>query len=379
MSAIREIRTLSEGGTLSAVESEGLFNAIFQGSVSEIEIAAAVVALKVRRETSEEILGAVRSMRTFAAPLELGDSAIFDTCGTGGDHSGSFNVSSAGRSPRRARRAHRQARQPFGFGVKALGPIPERWTCRWPPADAAANFKARLRLPVRADITRPWWHRRVRKNLGVRTIFNYLGPLTQPGRARAGRPSASFIAPCFRFTRASPPSSSTTARSSNRRRRMDESRPSPPPECYVVRGRKPTCAFPDRVRRRYIPREADAPEKHLGRGERGDSSKPRSPAPTPLGGTSRHTGLALFAHRARAKTNRTSRRRSTRIHGGPGALHALGLKGESAMHTGRFSLAHMPALKRRELRAPAPMERPPPPRARYRPSLLAGKAGVIAR
>jgi len=83
-----------EGSTLSMDQSEYLFDAIFNGQISEISLAAVVAAMKVRKEQPEEIAGAIKSMRKYAVSLPITEH-VFDTCGTGGDNSRSFNISSA--------------------------------------------------------------------------------------------------------------------------------------------------------------------------------------------------------------------------------------------------------------------------------------------
>ncbi|MGV7930464.1 MAG: anthranilate phosphoribosyltransferase [Spirochaetota bacterium] len=339
MSAIREIRTLSEGGTLSAVESEGLFNAIFQGSVSEIEIAAAVVALKVRRETSEEILGAVRSMRAFAAPLELGDSAIFDTCGTGGDHSGSFNVSSAvaltlaALGVPIAKHGNRSVSSKSGSAdfLEALD-VPIGLT----GADAAAYFRRRGFVFLFAPNYHPAMRHAgaVRKTLGVRTIFNYLGPLTNPAAPRRQAigvfhpsmlPLYAGVAARLQYDCAVIYSAAGG---------MDEVSPVAPTEVLVVSG-SDVRSFLIEPGRYISPGEAAMLPKNLSAAENAERFLETigSPAPTPLGRLiALNTALALFAHRGEGEIESHFATALDAIHGGAVLSTLSALKEERHAH-----------------------------------------------
>ncbi|MBP7605370.1 MAG: anthranilate phosphoribosyltransferase [Spirochaetes bacterium] len=304
MSAIREIRTLSEGGTLSALESEGLFNAIFQGAVSEIEMAAAVVALKVRRETPEEILGAVRSMRAFASPLELCDAGVFDTCGTGGDNSGSFNVSSAVALTMAslgvpvAKHGNRSVSSRSGSAdfLEALG-VPIGLT----GAEAAEYFRKRRFVFLFAPNYHPAMRHAgaVRKALGVRTIFNYLGPLTNP----AGPPRQAIgvfhpaMLPLYAGVAAELKYDCAVIYSAEGG--MDEVSPVAPTEVRVVSGRR-VRSFTIDPSRFITAAEAETLPRNLTAAENAERfvETIESPSPTPLGRLiALNTALALFAHR----------------------------------------------------------------------------------
>ncbi|MBN1353784.1 MAG: anthranilate phosphoribosyltransferase, partial [Candidatus Omnitrophica bacterium] len=78
---------------LSEKETEAVFDSIMTGAVETGEIASFLVALKEKKETVEEITGAARSMRRFAVKINAKDPRLLDTCGTGGDESGTFNIS----------------------------------------------------------------------------------------------------------------------------------------------------------------------------------------------------------------------------------------------------------------------------------------------
>lgn len=323
MNAIREIRTLSEGGTLSALESEGLFNAIFRGAVSEIEIAAAVVALKVRRETPEEILGAVRSMRAFASPLDLCEGGIFDTCGTGGDHSGSFNVSSAvaltlaALGVPVAKHGNRSVSSKSGSAdfLEALG-VPIGLT----GTEAAEYFKKRRFVFLFAPNYHPAMRHAsaVRKALGVRTIFNYLGPLTNP--AAPLRQAIGVFHPAML-----PLYAGVTAELNydcaviySAHDGMDEVSPVAPTEVRMVSGRRVRSFTIDPAR--YITaEEAASLPRNLtaaGNAERFVETV-GSTSPTPLGRLiALNTALALFAHRGGGEIEAHYATALDAVHGG---------------------------------------------------------------
>ena len=89
------LNSVYNGKCLDSGQSEKVFEHLFSGQMSEIELSGLVMAMKSRGETPEEIAGAAKSMRKFCNRIDLGNSEIFDTCGTGGDYSGSFNISSS--------------------------------------------------------------------------------------------------------------------------------------------------------------------------------------------------------------------------------------------------------------------------------------------
>lgn len=173
-----------EGNVLSMAQSEMLFDSIFDGKISAIELAAILAAMKVRKETPQEISGAIKSMRKFAVSLPITES-VFDTCGTGGDYSHSFNISSA-----------------VAIILNAMGyPIAKHGNRSVTSKSGSADFYEALHIPVNLSsqdalryfnknkfifLFAPSYHPAmkhaapVRKQLGVRTIFNFLGPLTNP-------------------------------------------------------------------------------------------------------------------------------------------------------------------------------------------------------
>ncbi|HPQ53370.1 MAG TPA: anthranilate phosphoribosyltransferase [Spirochaetota bacterium] len=179
------IRAINEGQVLNAVHTESLFDAVFQGGVSEIELSAILASMKIRKETPEEIIGAARSMRKFAERLDIENHGGIDTCGTGGDYSHSFNISTA-----------------VALVLAAAGiPVTKHGNRSVSSRSGSADFLESLGVPIGLTgdeavryfrehrfvfMFAPNYHPAmkhagpVRKALGVRTIFNFLGPVTNP-------------------------------------------------------------------------------------------------------------------------------------------------------------------------------------------------------
>src|SRR5690349_5407370 len=82
-------------GNLSSDEAFAAMETILSGQASQPQIAALLVALRMKGETVDELVGFARAMRAMAAPVNAGlaDEPLLDTCGTGGDGSGTFNIS----------------------------------------------------------------------------------------------------------------------------------------------------------------------------------------------------------------------------------------------------------------------------------------------
>lgn len=184
-SVTTSLNSVFNGKSLDSVQSEKIFEHLFSGQMSEIELSGLLMAMKLRGEKSEEISGAARSMRKFCSSIDLGTDDIFDTCGTGGDHSGSFNISSSvavilsSLGVPIAKHGNRSVSGKSGSTdfYECLG-IPANLT-----GDEAVNFFKKHNFIYMAA---PNYHPAmrfavpVRKQLAVRTIFNYLGPLTNP-------------------------------------------------------------------------------------------------------------------------------------------------------------------------------------------------------
>ena len=185
-------RILEQRETLSRSEASALMESILAGQASDIELAALLGALAARGETAAEIAGFASTLRTASNPLPLSDierSELVDTCGTGGDASGSFNISTAAALVAAAAGAHvakhgnRAITSACGSAdvLEALG-IPIHLS----PTEAAQA----LRNQHFAFLLAPSHHPQlkavmpVRKALGVRSILHILGPLLNPAGAR---------------------------------------------------------------------------------------------------------------------------------------------------------------------------------------------------
>jgi anthranilate phosphoribosyltransferase len=181
--------------TLTRDQARTLLNLILAGDATDIELAALLGALAARGETPEELAGFVDAMRAAATPLPLSDaerSSLVDTCGTGGDASGTFNISTAAAlvaaaaSPNImvAKHGNRAVTSTSGSAdvLEALG-VPIDLS----PADAAAALRAHRFAYLHAPTLHPAMKAvmPLRRALGVRTAFNLLGPLTNPAGARA--------------------------------------------------------------------------------------------------------------------------------------------------------------------------------------------------
>ena len=175
------------GGELSAAEAAAVLREVMAGEASEVETAAFLVALRARGETVGEIVGLARTMRELATPVEVTGAELLDTAGTGGGRP-TFNVSTtaaivaAGAGCTVAKHGNRSATGLSGSAdlLEALGARIDLE----PPAIAecieAVGFGFMF-APLHHRATRHVVP--VRRELGVRTIFNLLGPLTNPAGA----------------------------------------------------------------------------------------------------------------------------------------------------------------------------------------------------
>jgi anthranilate phosphoribosyltransferase len=184
----RAIDRLASGRDLTGEEAAEVLAEIMQGNASEVQTAAVLIALRTKGETVEEIAGLATTMRRFATPVDAGRDDLIDTAGTGGGRQ-TFNVSTtaaliaAGAGCAVAKHGNRSATSLSGsadvleaLGVRIdLGPEAVGRCIR----DAGFGF---MFAPAHHGATRHVVP--VRKQLAVRTIFNFLGPLTNPAGAR---------------------------------------------------------------------------------------------------------------------------------------------------------------------------------------------------
>ena len=196
------LRKAAEGRTLSEGEAERALETIMEGTVAPEATAALLTALRVKGEAVPEIVGFARAMRRFAASVEAPPDVV-DTCGTGGDAKGTINVSTAAAFVARgagvviAKHGNRAATSRAGSAdvLEALGAeielSPEGVSRCIEEAGIGFMF-ARTHHPAMRFVAP------VRAELPFRTIFNLLGPLTNPAGSRrqlVGVFGAAFVRP----------------------------------------------------------------------------------------------------------------------------------------------------------------------------------------
>ncbi len=178
------------GTSLTAGQAEVVLGQVLAGQAAPSQIAALAVALRAKGESVEEMTGFVRAMAAHAVPLGLPDGTdVIDTCGTGGDRLRSINVSTiaalvvAATGAKVCKHGGRASSSAVGAAdvLEALGVV----------ADLGPNGVARCIDEVGMGFCfAPRFHPAmryaapVRRELGIPTVFNYLGPLANPGRAR---------------------------------------------------------------------------------------------------------------------------------------------------------------------------------------------------
>jgi len=182
------IEKVIKGKNLTEEESIQAMNEIMSGEATPAQIAAFITALRVKGETVEEITGAAKVMRKKATNLNFTEKIIVDTCGTGGDNSNTFNISTAVALVAAA----------AGLLVAKHGNRSVSSKCG--SADVMEGLGLNLEIPPEkvkgciaeigiAFLYAPLFHAAmkyatpVRREIGIRTIFNILGPLTNPAKA----------------------------------------------------------------------------------------------------------------------------------------------------------------------------------------------------
>jgi anthranilate phosphoribosyltransferase len=172
---------------LTADEAAAALADIFDGNATSAQVAGFAVGLRMKGETVEEMAGMVRGMLAFAEPVTTGD--VVDTCGTGGDRSHSINVSTiaafvaAGAGAVVCKHGNRAASSAAGSAdvLEALGVAIDLGAAGVQRCVEEAGmgfcFAPRFHAASRHAIP-------TRKELGVPTVFNYLGPLANPARPR---------------------------------------------------------------------------------------------------------------------------------------------------------------------------------------------------
>jgi len=182
------LAALAAGQSLSEQDSEQAFAIIMSGGASEAQVGAFLMGLRVRGETVDEITGAARVMRANAEGVDAPENAI-DTCGTGGDNLGTLNISTAA-----------------AIVTAACGvPVAKHGNRALTSQSGSADVLAALGVDLDADfrlVEESLWNNNIgflmaprhhsamrhvmnaRRDLGTRTIFNLLGPLSNPARTR---------------------------------------------------------------------------------------------------------------------------------------------------------------------------------------------------
>jgi anthranilate phosphoribosyltransferase len=192
-------RVANHRQSLSRDEARAVMAEVLTGRCTDAQIAALLVALHMKGETVEEIVGFAEAIRATAAPLPLhqdsivdvsgtGRDALVDTCGTGGDASGTFNISTAtafvvaGAGVRVAKHGNRSVTSKCGSAdvMEALGVnidlAPARLAACLEEVGMTFLFAPAMHSAMR-------YVQPARRELRLRTVFNLLGPLTNPARA----------------------------------------------------------------------------------------------------------------------------------------------------------------------------------------------------
>jgi anthranilate phosphoribosyltransferase len=188
------LKKMVEGGrALRTEEAHAATGAMLDGNVTDVEIAALLTALAQRGETVDEVTGVVMALRERLMPLPVTEAEradLVDTCGTGGDGSGTFNISTgaalvaAAAGARVAKHGNRALTSRCGSAdvLEALG-VPVDLT----PDQAVACLRAHSFVFLFAPTSHPTMRRvqPVRRALGFRNTFHLAGPLSNPAGAQA--------------------------------------------------------------------------------------------------------------------------------------------------------------------------------------------------
>ena len=183
------IKRVMSGQNLTRDEMQAVFSDVMDGRATDVQKSALLVALRMKGETPAEITGAAMAMRERVTPLEVDREKLVDTCGTGGDGRGTFNISTLAAIVAAA----------AGANVAKHGNRAVSSSCGSADVLAELGVNIDLNAEAMARVLRhvgisflfaPKLHpamgavAAVRRELGVRTIFNVLGPLTNPAFAR---------------------------------------------------------------------------------------------------------------------------------------------------------------------------------------------------
>ena len=186
MSSLKPIlQSIAEGETLTQPQAESAMHLMLRGEASGEEVAGLLMGLRARGETLDELTGFTRVMREYAVPVETGDLDPIDLCGTGGDHAGTFNISTAASFV--AAGAGVPVAKHGNKGVSSSSGSADVLSALGVRADLdAVGVERCLQETGIAFLFAPQFHPAVRhvmptrRALGVRTFFNILGPLCNP-------------------------------------------------------------------------------------------------------------------------------------------------------------------------------------------------------
>jgi anthranilate phosphoribosyltransferase len=182
------IATLADRAALTEQEAESVMLEIMGGAATPAQIAAYLMGLRLKGETVEEISGSVRAMRAKAVRIAVGDPLVVDTCGTGGDGAHTFNISTT------------TALVLAGSGLTVAKHGNRSVSSKSGSADVLSALGVKIDLPTEhvADcinevgigfLFAPLYHGAMkhcaapRQEMGIRTMLNLLGPLTNPAGA----------------------------------------------------------------------------------------------------------------------------------------------------------------------------------------------------
>ncbi len=182
------IAKLADRSSLTEQEAESVMLEIMDGAATQAQIAAYLMGLRLKGETVEEIAGSVRAMRAKAVRIAIGDPLVVDTCGTGGDGANTFNISTTA------------ALVLAGAGLTVAKHGNRSVSSRSGSADVLSALGVKIDLPTErvADcinevgigfLFAPLYHGAMkhcagpRQEMGIRTMLNLLGPLTNPAGA----------------------------------------------------------------------------------------------------------------------------------------------------------------------------------------------------
>jgi anthranilate phosphoribosyltransferase len=186
----RFLEIILDGGDLSFEQAKELQDMVFAGEVTEVQIAAFLAMMRMKRATSSEIAGLARSLRDHAVRVETGIDNMIDTCGTGGAAVKTFNISTcaalvaAGAGAYVAKHGNRGITSKCGSAdvLEELGvnidPGPERVAECIRQAHIGFMFAPKFHPAMK--FVQP-----IRKSLDFRTAFNILGPLANPAGVTA--------------------------------------------------------------------------------------------------------------------------------------------------------------------------------------------------